>query len=73
MKQWHVGDGRPILEPWRLKRRRSIDPWDRREMDLIRASGFRSFPPRLPEQPIFYPVLNEEYATQIAPRLEHEG
>jgi hypothetical protein len=23
-------------------------------------------PPRLPEQPIFYPVLNEEYATQIA-------
>jgi hypothetical protein len=25
-----------------------------------------AFPPRLPEQPIFYPVLNEEYATQIA-------
>src|SRR6266545_4345683 len=22
--------------------------------------------PRLPEQPIFYPVLNEQYATQIA-------
>jgi hypothetical protein len=33
---------------------------------LIEAAGFRSFPPRLPEQPIFYPVLNEEYATQIA-------
>ena len=30
------------------------------------ASGYREFPPRLPEQPIFYPVLNEEYATQIA-------
>jgi hypothetical protein len=36
------------------------------EFDLIAASGFKSFPPRLPEQPIFYPVLNEEYATQIA-------
>ena len=37
-----------------------------RELVLIEASGFREFPPRLPEQPIFYPVLNEEYATQIA-------
>lgn len=36
------------------------------EMELIRASQFREFPPRLPEQPIFYPVLTEEYATQIA-------
>ena len=35
-------------------------------MDLVRASGFHEFPPRLPEQPIFYPVLTEEYATQIA-------
>ena len=35
-------------------------------MDLIRSSGFREFPPRLPEQPIFYPVVTEEYATQIA-------
>jgi hypothetical protein len=26
----------------------------------------RAFPPRLPEQPIFYPVLSEEYATRIA-------
>ena len=29
-------------------------------------SGNREFPPRLPFQPIFYPVLNEEYAAQIA-------
>ena len=36
------------------------------ELELIRASGFATFPPRLPEQPIFYPVLNEEYAVQIA-------
>jgi hypothetical protein len=37
-----------------------------RELELIRASGNRAFPPRLPEQPIFYPVLNEGYAAQIA-------
>ena len=37
-----------------------------KELALIEASGFRAFPPRLPEQPIFYPVLNEEYAIQIA-------
>ncbi|MEJ1971141.1 MAG: hypothetical protein WDM96_01015 [Lacunisphaera sp.] len=36
------------------------------ELALIAASGYREFPPRLPEQPIFYPVLNEEYAIQIA-------
>jgi hypothetical protein len=36
------------------------------ELELIRASRFRIFPPRLPEQPIFYPLLTEEYATQIA-------
>jgi hypothetical protein len=37
-----------------------------KELELIAASGFREFPPRLPEQPIFYPVLNEDYARQIA-------
>jgi predicted protein tyrosine phosphatase len=36
------------------------------ELDLIAESGFRAFPPRLEWQPIFYPVLNEEYATFIA-------
>jgi hypothetical protein len=36
------------------------------ELVLIEASGRRRFPPRLPEQPIFYPVLNREYAVQIA-------
>ena len=36
------------------------------ELRLIADSGYRSFPPRLPAQPIFYPVLNQEYATQIA-------
>jgi len=37
-----------------------------KELELIRQSGFTAFPPRLPEQPIFYPVLNQEYAEQIA-------
>jgi len=41
-------------------------PVGQAELDLIRASAFRAFPPRLPSQPIFYPVLNEEYAAQIA-------
>jgi hypothetical protein len=41
-------------------------PTGEKEIALIRASGWRMFPPRLPEQPIFYPVLNEEYATKIA-------
>ena len=36
------------------------------ELELIRKSGMRAFPPRLPEQPIFYPVLSEEYAAKIA-------
>ncbi len=42
---------------------RAVGP---KEMELIAASGYREFPPRLPEQPIFYPVMNEEYARQIA-------
>lgn len=37
-----------------------------KELALIEATGFREFPPRLPDQPIFYPVLNEAYAAQIA-------
>jgi hypothetical protein len=41
-------------------------PVGQKELDLIRESGFRAFPPRLFFQPIFYPVLNEEYATGIA-------
>jgi hypothetical protein len=36
------------------------------ELELIRESNFREFPPRFIYQPIFYPVLTEEYARQIA-------
>ncbi len=36
------------------------------EFALLEASGFTAWPPRLPEQPIFYPVTNEAYAVEIA-------
>jgi len=41
-------------------------PVGQKELDLIRAGGFQGFPPRLDHQPIFYPVLTEAYAIQIA-------
>jgi len=41
-------------------------PVGKKELALIAPSDFQRFPPRLPEQPIFYPVTNEEYAVQIA-------
>jgi hypothetical protein len=36
------------------------------EIDLIRDAGFQAFPPRLPHQPISYPVLSRTYVEQIA-------
>ncbi|MGV9616684.1 ADP-ribosylation/crystallin J1 [Nocardia xishanensis] len=36
------------------------------ELQLVANSGWRAWPPRLPDQPIFYPVLTEEYAVMIA-------
>lgn len=36
------------------------------ELELVKASGWCRWPARLPDQPIFYPVLNEEYASRIA-------
>lgn len=41
-------------------------PVGEQELALIEQSGYTAFPPRLFWQPIFYPVLNEEYATFIA-------
>jgi hypothetical protein len=48
----------PVTTLWR--------PTGPEELDLVRQSGWREWPPRLPEQPIFYPVLNEDYAIKIA-------
>jgi hypothetical protein len=41
-------------------------PCGQKELDLVAASNFKRWPPRLPEQPIFYPVTNEEYAWEIS-------
>lgn len=41
-------------------------PVGQAELELIAGTRWRRFPPRLAGQPIFYPVLNEEYATKIA-------
>jgi hypothetical protein len=40
-------------------------PCGQKELDLVAASGFMRWPPRLPDQPIFYPVTNEAYAWQV--------
>ncbi len=40
-------------------------PVNKVELDLIQKTQWKKFPPRLPEQPIFYPVTNQEYASQI--------
>jgi predicted GIY-YIG superfamily endonuclease len=37
-----------------------------KELELIEASGWKRFPPRLPDQPIFYPVTSDSYACKIA-------
>jgi len=43
-------------------------PTGPQELQLVASSGYRRWPPRLPEQPIFYPVTNEQYAIEIATR-----
>jgi hypothetical protein len=48
----------PLVTLWR--------PVGAAELELIRQADWRGFPPRLPHQPIFYPVTNEAYAVQIA-------
>lgn len=48
-------DAKPLFRPVGL-----------REAELILAADYKAFPPRLPTQPIFYPVLNFAYAEQIA-------
>jgi hypothetical protein len=41
-------------------------PVGHQELLLIQERKHLEFPPRLPEQPFFYPVLTEDYAIQIA-------
>lgn len=51
---------------WAMETTRLFRPVGPKELDLIRESRWRSFPTRLDWQPIFYPVLTEDYATMIA-------
>ena len=41
-------------------------PIGQAELELIQAADYSGFPPRLPEQPILYPVLSRRYAEEIA-------
>src|SRR5207253_2519320 len=77
-----VGDGRIVPPPNSAEhattndcRELAIDasdtitlwrPTGQAELDLVAASGWQAWPPRLPDQPIFYPVLNRWYATKSA-------
>ena len=49
-----------------MKTTRLFRPIGVKELDLIRGSGYTKYPPRLEGQPIFYPVMNFEYAAKIA-------
>jgi len=46
-----------------------------RELALLQDSGFLKWPPRLPEQPLFYPVTNEQDAIAITRAwiVQHSG
>jgi hypothetical protein len=57
------GFGKAINDLGTVELFRPVGP---KELARIRESGFRAFPPRLHYQPIFYPVMNEEYARKIA-------
>ena len=41
-------------------------PTGYRELELVENTGWRRWPPRLPDQPIFYPVTTFAYAEKIA-------
>ena len=45
------------------------------ELRLLEENNWEAWPARLPEQPIFYPVLNRDYATRIARdwNVKHDG
>lgn len=48
-------------------------PVGHKELELLYDRGMRAFPPRLPDQPIFYPVLNARYAREIAEGWNTKG
>lgn len=57
---------RPVFSKIKGTAMELFRPVGQQELDLIEKLGYRAFPPRLVGQPIFYPVLNKEYALEIA-------
>ncbi len=58
-QEWQAAlRGIPTTTLWR--------PTGATELALVKESGCRHWPPRLPDQPIFYPVTTREYAERIA-------
>jgi hypothetical protein len=53
--------------PWKKKKKMTtlFRPIGQKELQLIIENGYTGFPPRLVWQPIFYPVMNVEYAREI--------
>lgn len=49
-----------------MKTKTLYRPVGEKEMILIIESNYKRFPPRLEWQPIFYPVLDKDYASEIA-------
>ncbi|WP_229117241.1 hypothetical protein [Enemella dayhoffiae] len=45
-------------------------PCNDAELAIVAESGWQRCPPRLDWQPIFYPVLNEDYATELAQEIQ---
>jgi hypothetical protein len=61
-----IGRGSGLSENARMETVTLWRPTGPKELELVEASGWCEWPPRLPDQPIFYPVLNEDYAIRIA-------
>lgn len=55
-----------------MKTQKLFRPVGLKEMELIAELNWKAFPPRLMWQPIFYPVLNQAYAEQIANEWNRE-
>lgn len=58
-----------------MKTKTLYRPVGLKELELIHKSNWKRFPSRLDWQPIFYPVMNEAYAIEIATKwnLDDEG
>lgn len=61
-----TGRSAPSVQTGQVATTTLYRPVGQPELDLIAASDWRRFPPRLDWQPIFYPVTNEPCATRIA-------